>query len=196
MNTNIRPATVEDASEMAQLLKKSVNFLLPEEYSPEQIQTIVDWLNADFYQEVTSNNHRIIFIAEAEDKMISFGSISKNGKAISDIFVLPDYTRQGIGTLLLARLEQIALEKGVPKLWVMASLTSQPFYASRGYIYEKDSALIDAVTGVRIPCVDMTKVLSRNRDFQSKKPGDYGDLSAMTVPQFIRLSVKVLLGSS
>lgn len=50
MNINIRPATVEDVSEMAQLLKKSVDSLLPENYSPEQIKTITDWLNADFYR--------------------------------------------------------------------------------------------------------------------------------------------------
>lgn len=128
--------------------------------------------------------------------MVGFCSISKNGGAISDIFVLPDYTRQGIGTLLLARLEQIALEKGVSKLWVMASLTAQPFYASRGFRYEKDSALIDTPTGVRIPCVDMTKILSRNKDFKGKNLGDYGDLSTLNVPQFIRLGMKILLGSS
>ena len=78
----------------------------------------------------------------------------------------------------------------------MASLTAQPFYLSRGYEYIKDSALIDAETQIRVPCVDLTKVLSRNSNFKGDNLGDYGDLSTLTVPQFVRLGIKILLGSS
>lgn len=195
MNVNIRPAGVEDASEMADLLKESVT-LLSEDYSDEQIKAIADYFNTDFYREEIRDNQRVIYLAEAENKLVGYGSISANGMAISDIFVLPEYTRQGIGTLLLLKLEQIAIDKGTAKLWVMASLTARSFYASRGFEYDKDSALIDAETEVRIPCVDMTKVLSHNLDFKGKNLGDYGDLSTLTVPQFIRLGIKILLGSS
>lgn len=120
----------------------------------------------------------------------------EDSRAIADIFVLPEYTRRGIATLLLDKLEQIALQKGVSQLWAMASLNARSFYTARGFIYEKDSALIDAETEIRVPCVDMTKVLARNKNFQGKNLGDDGDLSTLTVPQFVRLGIKILLGSS
>ena len=195
MNISIRPATVEDATEIANILSASVTSLMTEDYTSEQIETLVDYYNADFYLDALKTNTRSIFVAKTE-KIVGFGSIAENGRAIADLFVLPDYTRQGIGTLLLETLEQIALQKQAPRLWVMASLTAQPFYLSCGFKYEKDSALIDAQTGTKIPCVDMIKILARNKNFKGDNPGYYGNLSTLTVPQFIRLATKLLLGSS
>ena len=195
MNITTRLATIEDASEIASLLNKSVTSLCAEKYSNEQIKTVVNYFNEDFYLEGITNNYRIIYVAEADEKIVGFGSISEDGRAVCDIFVLPNYTRQGIATLLLGKLEQIALGKGVSKLWAMASLTSQPFYAACGFNYEKDCALIDAETGIKFPCVDMTKVMSRNKNFQGENQGDRADLSTLTVPQFVKLGIKILLGS-
>ena len=196
MNTTIRLATIDDTPEIANLLKSSVNSLCVDDYSVEQIETLVNYFNADFYREGIADNHRIIYVAEIDGEMVGFGSISEDARAICDLFVLPDYTRQGIASMLLNKLEQIALQKGTSKLWAMASLPAQPFYADHGFKYEKDSALIDAETEIKFPCVDMTKILTHNKKFQGKNPGDYGDLSTLTVPQFLRLGIKILLGSS
>ena len=195
MNINIRPATVEDVDAIANIFVACVRTLGSADYTNEQIETIINLRNAELYLAEIETKNIIIFVAEAEAEIVGFGSIAE-GRAIGDLFVLPDYTRQGIGTLLLEALEQIALQKGVSKLWVMASLTAQPFYLSRGYEYIKDSALIDAETQIRVPCVDLTKVLSRNSNFKGDNLGDYGDLSTLTVPQFVRLGIKILLGSS
>ena len=196
MNINIRPATTEDVDAIANLYVTSVRTLGSADYTNEQIEVIIKLNNAESYLQDIKTNKIIIFVAEAEAKIVGFGSISENGRGIGDLFVLPDYTRQGIATLLLETLEQIALQKGVSKLWVMASLTAKPFYLSRGFRYEKDSALIDSETETKVPCVDMTKILSRERNFPGDNLGDYGDLSTLTVPQFIRLGIKILLGSS
>ena len=166
------------------------------DYSNEQIEIIINLHNAESYLEEIETGKIIVFVAEAESKIVGFGSISPDGRAIGNLYILPNYTRQGIGTLLLKTLEQVALQKGVSKLWVMASLTGRSFYSSCGFQSAKDAALIDSETGIRVPCVDMTKVLSRNRDFQSKNLGDYDDLPTLTVSQFLRLGVKILLGNS
>ena len=195
MNINIRPATIHDSNAIANILTTSVKTLGRLDYSNEQIEIIVNLHNAQSYLEEIETGKIIAFVAEAETIIVGFGSISPDGRAIGDLYVLPNYTRQGIGTLLLTTLERVALQKGVSKLWVMASLTGRSFYSSCGFQSEKDAALIDSETGIRVPCVDMTKVLSRNRDFQGKNHGDYGDLSTLTVPQFIRLGAKILWGS-
>ena len=196
MEINIRQATVTDAEAIANILITSVRTLGSADYTAEQIEIIINLHNAESYSEEIETENVMILVAETETKIIGFGSIAENGRTIGDLYVLPNYTRQGIGTLLLLALEKIALQKGVSKLWVMASLTARSFYSSCGFQYEKDSALIDSETEIKIPCVDMTKVLSRNSDFKGKNLGDYGDLSTLTVPQFLRLGVKILLGSS
>ena len=196
MNINIRPATVQDSNAIANILITSVRTLGRLDYNNEQIEIIINLHHAESYREEIETGRIIMFVAEAETKIVGFGSISSDGRAIGDLYVLPNYTRQGIGTLLLKTLEQVALQKGVSKLWVMASLTARSLYSSCGFQFEKDAALIDSETGIRVPCVDMTKVLARNRNFQGKNPGDYGDLSTLTVSQFLRLGVKILLGSS
>ena len=192
MNISIRPATVEDARDIANVVSASTT-LLDRDYNEEQIKILVDHFNADLYLEAIQADSETILVAETE-KIVGFGSIASNGRAIGDLFMLPEYTRQGIGTLLLETLEQIALQKQVPRLWVMSSLTARPFYAACGFQYEKDSALIDAATETKIPCVDMTKILARQIDFKGDNPAYYGNLSTLTVPQFIRLTAKLLLG--
>ena len=111
MSISIRPAALEDVEEIANIVSMSVTSLLTEDYTTEQIRLVVDYYDAEFYLEALETNSRNIFLAEVAEKIVGFGSISENGRAIADLFVLPDYTRQGIATLLLKTLEQIALQK-------------------------------------------------------------------------------------
>ena len=150
MNISIRPAIAEDAREIANVTSASTRILLDGDYTEEQIEILIDYCNADFYLNTMQNDSSTILVAETEEKIVGFGSIASNGRAIGDLFLLPEYTRQGVGTLLLEPLEQIALQKQVPRLWVMSSLTAQPFYSSRGFKYEKDTALVDAATEIKI----------------------------------------------
>ena len=196
MNVSVCPATLEDVGKIANVVSTSVTSLFTEDYTTEQIGFIIDYYDADFYLEVIESNSRNFLVAKVAGKIVGFGSISEDGRAVADLFVLPDYIRQGIGTLLLENLEQIAIEKQAPRLWVMASYTAQPFYASCGFKYEKDTALIDSETGMRIPLVDMVKILARKSSFKGDNPAYYGNLSTLTVSQFIRLATKILLGSS
>lgn len=196
MNIDIRPATVVDALAIANIFTTSITTLGSADYTEEQIAAIVKIHNAESYLEEIEDNSVIILVAEAGTEVVGFGSVEKNGRTIGDLFVLPDHTRQGIGTLLLNALEAIALKKRVSKLRVMASLTARPFYLSRGFQYAKDSALIDAETGIKVPCVDMTKVISHKSNFKEKNLEDYEDLSTFTVPLVLNSGVKILLGSS
>lgn len=75
MNITTRLATIEDASEIASLLNNSVTSLCAKNYSQEQIETLVDYFDTDFYLEGIKNNYRIIYVAEVDEKMVGFGSI-------------------------------------------------------------------------------------------------------------------------
>ena len=160
MNIFIRPATLEDVEEMANIFVSCVKTLNVKDYTNEQIEIIATFCDAQLYLEEIQTGGSI-FVAEAK-KIVGFASLSKGRGHIDDLFVHPDYTRQGIGTLLLETLEQVALAKQKSQLSVMASLTARTFYLSRGFKYVKDSKIFDLATGIEIPTIDMVKILPSN----------------------------------
>ena len=160
MDIFIRPATSEDVEEMANIFVTCVKTLNIKDYTDEQIEIMVTFCDAQSYLEEIKTGGSI-FVAEAKS-IIGFASLAKSRGHIDDLFVDPDYTRQGIGTLLLETLEQVALQKQRSQLSVMASLTARPFYLSRGFEYVENSKILDVATGIEIPGVDMIKILPSN----------------------------------
>ena len=195
MEINIRPAISKDLDAIANIFTTSVRTLCSADYTNEQIEAIITSFYEQLYLLEIEISVGTVFVAEAES-IVGFASFNEGGKAINDLFVHPDYVRQRIGTLLLSTIERAALARQVSRLWVMSSLTGRPFYESRGYKYVRDSVLIDSKIKITVPCVDLVKVLSRNSNFKGDNRENYGDLSTLTVPQFIKLGIKTLLVSS
>lgn len=80
--------------------------------------------------------------------------LDKNGK-IGRVAVLAEFRRQGIGTLIMHRLEQAACKAGLSQVWFHAQLSAVPFYESLGYQAEGDT-FVEA----KIEHVAMFKLLS------------------------------------
>jgi len=82
-------------------------------------------------------------LAEAAGKAVGFALffhnystfLTKPGIYLEDLFVLPEYRRQGIGKALLTKLAQIAIERDCGRLeWSVLdwNLSAQEFYRSMG----------------------------------------------------------------
>ena len=192
MNVYIRQAVAKDADAIAELLILSVKTLCIQDYTDEQIEVILDRQNPKSYLARIQNKAETIFVAQNEtNKIVGFASLSKNGGQINDLFVHPDYIRQGIATLLIENLEQTARQK-VSRLSVTSSLTGRSFYSACGFEYIKDSAIVDPKTKIKVPCVRMVKVFARSNYFYSNNAE--GE-STITLWQFIWLIGKILLGN-
>ena len=173
MEINIRPARTKDLDAIANIFTTSVRTLGSADYTNEQIEAIIACFYEQSYLLEIEISVGTVFVAEAES-IVGFASFNEGGKAINDLFVHPDYVRQGIGTLLLSTIERVALARQVSRIWVMSSLTGRPFYKSRGYEYVRDSVLIDASTKIRVPCVDLVKVLHGDRQDKSDRLSELG----------------------
>jgi GNAT superfamily N-acetyltransferase len=199
MNVSIRLAVVEDAEAIASIFVNSVKTLCAKDYTHEQVQTIISLHDAESYLEEIEIQQIIIFVAEAEtEEIVGFASITENGTALGDLFVHPDCVRQGIGTMLITTLERFARQKQVSRLSVMSSLTGQAFYLACGFQYVKDSGLIDSETGIRVPCVDMVKVLSTDGNSIGDQEAPWSNLATITPLQSIMsimLAAKIVLES-
>jgi GNAT superfamily N-acetyltransferase len=70
----------------------------------------------------------------------------------------PDYQSQGVGTMILQALEAAAVNAGIKRLAVAATLNSAPFYTARGFSSRGASSYQHA-NGFSLPCVSMNKVV-------------------------------------
>jgi GNAT superfamily N-acetyltransferase len=74
---------------------------------------------------------------------------------IRAFFVAPDWTRAGVGSVLLETCENAAFEAGYGAAELMATLSGVPFYAARGYVAGKEHVV--NLGGMRIRFVAMRK---------------------------------------
>jgi GNAT superfamily N-acetyltransferase len=74
------------------------------------------------------------------------------------MFVRPDWTRRGLGTLILEACEEAARAEGFSTLDLLATLPGEPLYAHFGFreVAREDAVMPD---GCALPCVAMTKPL-------------------------------------
>ena len=163
MDVSIRLATAEDAEKIADIYVTSVKTLCTKDYTEEQIEIIANLLDVESYKEAIESNSTEIFVAVAEE-IVGFASIIIDEWRIGDLFVLPDFTRQGIATRLINAVEKYALQEQIYKLSVTASLTGQPFYLACGYRYVRDSLIAEKINTVK-----MTKALSQSGNSRNSK---------------------------
>lgn len=125
----VRKARLQDSDRIFQIQTESLKVLSADDYSPEQIQCLVD--NKADLNNISSRNIVKAFVAEIDGEIIGFSSLGF--WTINAMFVHPNFTRQGVGRKLLEAIEQEALSRRWKVLTVMASITGQPFYQACGY---------------------------------------------------------------
>lgn len=131
----------------------------------------------------------IIFVAEREDKIIGFSALDRYTNSLSGLFVDPKYTRQGIGTKLLKKVEIEAVRLKIPILWVCASLTGYPFYQANNYQTIKKTSILIGCT--LIPCIQMKKRLL----YPTKKGKTISTLYVIAQIMLIVWSLLILIAS-
>ena len=147
----IRRATSEDEPEIIRIQCKAISILTTGDYNPQQIKALLR------SKSKPRSASEIVWVAEIAGSIIGFAATFGSLNIISAVFVEPNFTRRGIGSLLLQHLEREAINHKIPVLWVSSSLTGQNFYRANGYF---KIARIYLVLGFSyIPCIHMKKRL-------------------------------------
>ena len=74
------------------------------------------------------------------------------------MYTHPQFTRRGIGRLVLSLCEAAALKAGFSRVVLMATLSGEPLYRACGY-HEIERINEEAVAGVVVPLIRMGKLL-------------------------------------
>jgi len=117
LNFQIRRAAVGDVSAIFALIQALAEY---EKLVHQVTGTEKDLRNHLFGKRVYAE----AILAEIDDKVVSFALffpnystfLTKPGIYLEDLFVLPEYRRQGIGTAMLSYLGRLALERGAGRL--------------------------------------------------------------------------------
>jgi N-acetylglutamate synthase-like GNAT family acetyltransferase len=178
MNIEIRLATKQDIPALQKLINASVTGLSSQYYSPAQITSALSHIFGVDTQLIRDETY---FIAEVDKQIAGSGGWSKRktlfggdqsksaeqdplldpateAARIRAFYVHPQWSRKGIGSLILKSCEDAAREAGFGKVELAATLPGKAFYSARGYEATEEIRL-STPDGESLPALRMTKRL-------------------------------------
>lgn len=99
-----------------------------------------------------------VMVAEEDGQVAGFAALNLDSGELDAAFVDPAHQGRGIALQLLRQLEAMALQRGLGRLFLSASLNAAPFYARAGYVALREEVYPHR-SGVGIASVFMEKLL-------------------------------------
>jgi GNAT superfamily N-acetyltransferase len=175
----VRLATEDDIPALHELIEASVRGLQAGDYTPAQIEGALGTVLGLDTQLIRDQTY---FVAETlvqntkarsacggwSKRKTLFGADRGPGRTpelldpatdaakVRAIFVHPDYARQGLGSLILATVENAAREAGFRRFEMGSTLTGVPLYRLKGYV-EVERIAVPLHNGEALPVVKMVK---------------------------------------
>jgi GNAT superfamily N-acetyltransferase len=152
----VRPALAEDVPGIWRVHNDSIRELCGERYGPEEIAAWIAFRSPDAYLQALAS--RALFVAEWQGAIVGFGQLDPARAEIEACYVAPEAVGSGIGSALLARMEDEARDRGHRIVRLNATLNAEKFYARKGYRW-LGRATHRVSADVDLPCVRMEKAL-------------------------------------
>jgi putative acetyltransferase len=127
----IRRFRQEDAAQVAQLFQETVRTINIRDYSSSQVTA---WAPDDlhFRDWATVCAERFTYVADEAGLIAGFGELEADGH-IDCFYCHKDYQGCGVGRQIYQAIETQALELGLQRLFVEASITAKPFFERMGF---------------------------------------------------------------
>jgi GNAT superfamily N-acetyltransferase len=177
----VRKAVDSDVPRLRDLIEASVRGLQTEDYSPEQIEGALQSVYGVDSQLIADGTYLVAEEIAAEGPVIvgcggwsqrktlyggdqyaaredSLLDPARDAAKIRAFFVHPQWTRRGIGGMILQACEDAAKAAGFTRLEMGATLSGVAFYKARGYVGVENHA-VPLGNGETLPIVKMTKTL-------------------------------------
>ncbi|WP_224241646.1 GNAT family N-acetyltransferase [Hyalangium gracile] len=174
---SLRPATPGDRRALWRIHSRSVEALCEGAYSPREVRTWVELLRPDGY--LRPEQPRTVLVAERGRHLVGFGQLDAFLGELEALYVVPEEVGHGVGSALLASLEDLAWRAGAKVMSLDASLNAEDFYRAKGYARLHAARRI-LTPEVQLACVRMRKQRPasplrlgerRSEAFTSPRPG-------------------------
>jgi len=127
----IRPATIDDVEQLAQLFRDTILTVNSKDYNEEQVNA---WAatskNIDRLKTKIKEDHFIV--AEIGNVIVGFGSITAAGY-LDFMYVHKDHQRKGIASKLLHEIKTQAIKWKLAEITTDASITAKPFFEKNSF---------------------------------------------------------------
>lgn len=131
----IRDAVSDDASAACEVMRRSITELCASDHGNDPI-ILAQWLSNKtpeiFRSWIRPGNSVMVAIDTETDDILGVGCVTDDGE-ITLNYVSPDARLRGVSTMLLAELENRALERGNTTCRLDSTETAHRFYHDRGY---------------------------------------------------------------
>lgn len=178
MNAIIRLATLDDIPVLEELIHESVRGLSGSYYSADHIESALVHVFGVDTQLILDGTY---FIAEAREEIAGSGGWSKRKTLfggdqskssrldslldpeleparIRAFYIHPNWSRRGVGTLILQSCEDAARAAGFKRAELASTLPGVPFYSARGYV-KGEEVPIEMPNGQWLSTFRMTRLL-------------------------------------
>lgn len=133
----IELAKESDAKSIASVIERSTRFSFPAFYPEGSIEYVVSSLNENGVLERMKWTR--FYVAKIDEKIVGCGAIgaywgSETESSLFNIFVDPDFQKQGIGRKIVETLENDEVfGRRAKRIEIPASMVGLPFYIKLGY---------------------------------------------------------------
>jgi len=174
----LRVATVDDLAAMEILMKDSIHDLFPAVYTDDQTRSSAEFIGVPDRMLIEDGS---FFVIEADGELVACGGWSRrdklytgSGETATDarlldpateparvraMFVRSDWTRRGLGTMILEASEAAAAAEGFSSLSLMATEPGVPLYQRYGFTVV-EQAQVPMPDGCSITCTAMEKPIA------------------------------------
>ena len=125
----IRKYSNEDLERLSFIVCATIKKSYLKFYSPEAIEYFLELHSKENMKKDIPKGFTCML--ESEGKIIGTGSIV--GNEIKRVFILPEYQGKGYGKKIMTIIEGAAINQGIRKVELCASLPSKDFYLALGY---------------------------------------------------------------
>lgn len=143
-------ANMDMVSDIHELVHTTIKDIYTKYYSDEAVKFFLELHSKENISKDISTGK--VYVVTLKNDVIGTGTLE--GNHIKRVFVLPQFQRQGIGTLIMDFVETEII-KSHGAVWLEASLPAGKFYHNRGYItkgYEEYQLENDKVLAYEIMC--------------------------------------------
>jgi GNAT superfamily N-acetyltransferase len=160
MSVVVRPMRDDEARPFLEVQRAAVRGLAAKDYEASAIEAwaplpITDTAIAFFR---VNHDNEIRLVAEIDGQLVGIGALVLAASELRACYVMPAAARRGVGSALVAAIEQVARDHGLAHLELLSSLTAEPFYRALGYEVE-DRVEHVLGSGGCMPAVKMRKAL-------------------------------------
>ena len=131
----VRTYEISDTKQIVKLFYDTVHEVNIRDYTKAQVDA---WAPADIDIEswTKSLSSKFTFVAEEGETIAGFGELEASGH-IDCFYCHKDFQRQGVGRIILGKIDAKARSLGIKKLYTEASITAKTFFESYGFMVVK-----------------------------------------------------------